>query len=185
MTKLSKKALTERCREILYGSQEVVNEDFEFMMGILSRHSDADKKIGCGVKRMWSDRNPVYTHTRCFFIERLDGSVTDFSFTSCITKANDFKAACRNAIRPQIKAFRVSNNVPDDYHVDHDPESFNSILKRFVDIHGEGKVKENEDLEYGCFLVDKDYEQKWCNFHEQEAKLRAITAKDNLTKKRS
>lgn len=182
---MTKKELTNRCREILYGNPDVQDEDFDFMMGILRMHQEAEEKIGCGVVRMWSDTNPVYVHTRNFFIERKDGTVTDFSFTQCLSPSNHFKSACRNAIRPQIKAFRTINNVPSNYHVDHDPESFDNLLKRFVAIHGKGKVKDNQDMEFGCFLEDKEYEQKWYDFHQQEANLRAITAEANLKKKRT
>lgn len=181
---MTKKAMTERCREILYSNPEVTGDDFVFMMSILARHDEADTKIGCGVKRIWSAQNPVYTHTRNFFVERTDGTTTDFSFVSCITKTDDFKAACRNAIRPQIKQFRMLHNMDSSRHVDHHPESFDSLLKRFVAIHGKGKVKDNADNEYGCFLADPDYERQWYEFHQLEAQLRDITAEENLSKPR-
>ena len=177
--------MTNKCREILYGNVEVENEDFDFMMTILQRHTDADSKIGCGVKRMWSEPNPVYVHTRNFFIERHDGSITDFSFTHCITPKDKFKKACRNAIHPQVQAFRKANNMDRSRHADHDPESFDSILARFVEIHGKSKVVDTQDLSYGCELADPEYQQKWYDFHQQEAKLRDIPWRDNLTKKRS
>lgn len=185
MVNLNKKQTVERCREILYGNKEVVNEDFDFLVNLLHKHPDADKKIGVGVKRIWSDRNPVYTHTRNFFLERVDGTTTDFSFMECISPNNRFKSACRNAIRPQIKAFRVAHNMTADRHVDHHPESFDSLLSRFVERNGKSKVKENEDMEYGCELVEKEYKKKWYDFHQQEARLRDITAAENLTKKRT
>ena len=181
---MTKKEMTERCRSILYGDTEVIGDDFDFMMSILARHSEAQSKIGGGVVRMWSAQNPVYTHTRNFFIERTDGTTTDFSFTQCITKTDDFKSACRNAIRPQIKAFRAEHNMDNSRHVDHHPESFDNLLKRFVEIHGKSKVKDNADNEYGCFLEDPEYEKKWYDFHAAEAQLRDISDKENLTKKR-
>lgn len=182
---MTKKEMTERCRKILHGKPEVIGDDFGFMMQILSRHTEADKKIGCGITRMWSAPNPVYTHTRNFWIERCDGSTTDFSYTHCITPRDEFKSACRNAIHPQIKAFREANNMGRDRHADHHPESFDSILNRFVEEHGKCRVIPTSDNKIGCFLADKDYEKKWCDFHERKAVLRDIPWRDNLTKKRT
>lgn len=181
---MTKKQLTERCRTILYGTPEVLGEDLEFMMSILYMHTEADSKIGCGVKRMWSAPNPVYTNTRNFFIERNDGSTTDFSFTHCITPKDDFKSACRNAIRYQIKEFRIANNMDETRHADHHPESFDSILSRFVSENGKCKVVGTHDNSFGCFLEDEVYEIRWQDFHKTVAKLRDVSAQENLTKKR-
>lgn len=182
---MTKKEMTARCREILYSDEEIVGEDFDFLLGILSRHSEAESKIGEGIKHFWSEQNPVYKHTRCFYLERLDGSTTDFSFTHCISPKNDFKSACRNAIHYQIKAFREANNMDRTRHADHDPESFDSILDRFVKLNGKCKVNETKDHSYGCELVDQEYKNKWCDFHQQEAVLRNISWQENLTKKRN
>jgi hypothetical protein len=181
---MTKKEMTARCREILYGSPEVTGDDLTFMLQILERHTEAESKIGCGVKRMWSAPNPEYRHTRNFWIERHDGSTTDFSFTHCITPKDKFKSACRNTIRPQIKAFREANNMDNTRHADHDPESFDSILSRFVAMHGKSKVNDTKDNSFGCILVDEEYRQKWYDFHQQQAVLRDVPWKDNLTKKR-
>lgn len=181
---MNKKDLIARCREILYGTPEVTGDDLVFMLSILERHTEAESKIGCGVLRMWSEQNPIYTHTRNFWIERYDGSKTDFSFTHCISPKNNFKAACRNAIRDQIKAFRLAHNMDQSRHVDHHPESFVNLLNRFTAIYGQCKVIGTKDNSFGCFLVDKKYETRWQEFHQKEAKLRDISSKDNLTKKR-
>jgi hypothetical protein len=63
---MTKKEMTARCRKILYSSTEVTGDDLTFMLQILDRHTEADSKIGCGVKRMWSAPNPEYRHTRNF-----------------------------------------------------------------------------------------------------------------------
>lgn len=180
---MTKKAMTERCRKILHNQTEVTGEDFDFIMQILNRHTEADRKIGCGVKRIWTDQNPVYTHTKCFYLERFDGTTTDFSFTHCVSPKDDFKSACRNAIHPQIREFRKLNNMSRDRHADHHPESFDSLLSRFVKEHGKCKVIPTEDNKIGCFLADENYKQKWCEFHKQEAKLRDVPWQVNLSKK--
>lgn len=182
---MTKKEMRERCQTILYGSEEVTGDDFDFMLTILNRHTESEKKIGCGVKRIWSAPNPVFTNTRCFYLERHDGTTTDFSYTHCITPKDKVKKAFRNTIHPQIKSFRLANNMGRDRHADHHPESFESLVSRFVAKHGECKVNETEDNEYTCEFVDKKYSQRWYDFHLQEARLRDIPWRDNLTKKRT
>lgn len=186
--KTSKKQLIEKCRHILYSNEDLSplnNTDFKFMLGILKSHPEKDTKIGSGVVSMWTGTNPIYGN-RNFWILRKDGSTTDFSFMKCLSKQNLFKSACRNAIRPQILKFRIKNRIATmkEYHVDHHPESFDSLLTRFVEKHGECKVKIHRDNTFGSVLDDEEYCKKWQDFHQKHAKLRVLSAKENLTKKR-
>lgn len=181
---ITKKEMTARCREILYGEPEVIGDNLTFMLDILNMHTEADSKIGCGVARMWSKQNPVYRHTRNFWVERHDGTTTDFSFTHCISPKDDFKSACRNAIRYQIKVFKDANGMDKTRHADHHPESFDSLLSRFVADNGKCKVIGTKDNSFGCFLEDSEYERRWQEFHQKEAVLRNVSATENLTKKR-
>ncbi|KAK9119265.1 hypothetical protein Scep_017358 [Stephania cephalantha] len=48
-------------------------------------HSEADKKIGAGV-RVFQIRNHPMWKSRCFFIVRQDDSVDDFSFRKCVDR---------------------------------------------------------------------------------------------------
>jgi hypothetical protein len=48
--------------------------DLGFMVALLGRHPHAERKIGCGVRRMWVQANPV-GQGRGFVLERLDGQV--------------------------------------------------------------------------------------------------------------
>lgn len=181
---MTKKALRERCQQILHSDKMMTENDFNFLLNLLETHPDADRKIGCGVVKMWVGQNPTYPTTKCFFLQRMDWTTTDWSFMKCISKGNPFKAACRNAVYPQIKKFREDNKMDSTRHADHHPESFDSILKRFVDINGKGKLRSGEDNQSGNFLADEEYLKKWQDFHQREAVLRNISVKENLTKKR-
>lgn len=85
----TKKALIERVRKILYAYPErgvLTTNDQRFMADLLMHHPDANQKIGGGIARMWVQTNPVYTNTRNFWLERVDGSSTDFSFMECLSE---------------------------------------------------------------------------------------------------
>jgi hypothetical protein len=62
-----------------YRDCETVNlEDSKLLLELLELHPDAEEKRGNGVERFYcgiSDEG-----TRCFFIERTDGTHIDFSF---------------------------------------------------------------------------------------------------------
>jgi len=47
--------------------QTVAEYDHEMLMGLLERHPEADKKIGCGVKRFYKAKTDM--STSCFWID--------------------------------------------------------------------------------------------------------------------
>lgn len=62
---------------------KVAASDAEVIMAALSRHPDAKAKIGCGVSH-FSVRSADYG-SRCFWVNRLDGSTEKFSYRSCLS----------------------------------------------------------------------------------------------------
>ena len=56
--------------------------DAEILRAALALHPDAAAKIGCGVNS-FSVRSADYG-TKCFWINRSDGSTEKFSFRACI-----------------------------------------------------------------------------------------------------
>ncbi len=106
----SKKKLTERCQQILHGfkiNETLPEAETRFLTSLIeSYHPEAALKIGCGVRRMWPGLNE-YGGVG-FYLERHDGSSTDWSFMKSInnpSKWHDFHAACRNAIMDQTISF--------------------------------------------------------------------------------
>jgi len=175
--------------------EDLLPEDFKFMLGVLANHENAEDKIGCGVKRMWV-ATTIYNN-RGFWLERNDGTKTDFSFLRCFTNSSprtDYLKACRKAVESDIiefrdRAFGSSSvitcpilNIPvtkHESHVDHHILPFIKIAKAFFEmekdikfIHGDGKI--------GVEFADKEMEKRGVEFNNQRAQLRIISARANL-----
>ncbi len=56
--------------------------DAVVVAALLARHPEAEAKIGCGISH-FSVRTADYG-TRCFWVNRTDGTTEKFSFTTCI-----------------------------------------------------------------------------------------------------
>lgn len=199
----TKKALTERCRKILhrYEPEESIDApDRDFLeLLIAGYHPDAIDKIGCGIRRMFVRRSEYGNFG--FWLERTDGTQTDFSFVACIsnpTPWQDFCRACRRAIADQILDFKSRSGPPfvceetgailddADVHVDHkSPFTFDEILRgflgwAFID-YRTIPVKPTTDGIQGCFLANESVESSWRTFHRRVAELRIVSRKVNLS----
>jgi len=87
------------CKLLLahYADGETVGpkEHISFLTALLKRHPDATEKIGSGIKRLYRAKAPAPNYgTSCFWVERTDGSVIDFSMAHCFLTESD-KAAIR------------------------------------------------------------------------------------------
>src|SRR5690606_2671391 len=108
----TKKSLTERCRSILYRYEYggcLSENDLQFMSSLVETyHPESSLKVGCGISSMRVEKND---YNKCgFWLERIDGTTTDFSFVSCIThpsKEKDAKGGFRNAIITDILSFKI------------------------------------------------------------------------------
>lgn len=81
----TQKELVEYIRSILrrYTLGDRLNAgDFEFVMDLLSHHSEARKKIGCGIVAITTGKNRF--GTTCFYFTRKDNSKDDFSYVDCV-----------------------------------------------------------------------------------------------------
>jgi hypothetical protein len=56
--------------------------DTEVLRGALALHPDADAKVGCGIAD-FSVRSADFG-SKCFWVNRIDGSTEKFSYKSCI-----------------------------------------------------------------------------------------------------
>jgi len=203
----SKKAVIEFVRENIhskYKDHEAISEPhLTFMVALLRHHPWSDQKIGAGVRKMWVAPTKQY-QTRCFWLERIDGTKTDFSFRQCLelpSEIRDFKQACRQAVAPFVidlkRRFfqnRLSPLCPilhipmtlETSHVDHTPpNTFERIVEDFVGQRSVN-VKTIALLEHGdgCIgnrFADKKFEKDWIDFHNSRAELRVISVKANLS----
>lgn len=210
----TKKARTEHYRAILNESQLNVPlaEYHSDMMELIATHPNVEEKIGVGVESFMVTNMPVYG-SRCFVINRVDGTTIDFSYIACIRGESSHKskvtAAFRYAVSGQILAFKrlafandnarcaISGNSVgyDDVDVDHTPpDTFARIMSDFLTDRGitvdDVGVKENDNrVTHG--LVNSELEAAWTEFHRSRARLRVLAktshkrahANDNTKKK--
>lgn len=202
----TKKAITEELRRILRShpmEEDISGEDGDFLMAVIAWHPDAADKIGCGIKRFFVRMNEAY-RTPSFWLERRDGTQTDWSFYHCLTPKHplhDLLDALRHAIEPQIIQFKRSAfNSPiqpvcpflgtpldwHDCHVDHAmPLTFDVLVKDFLAETGiDPATVVMEGWEDGCVtkrLVDPDLRSRWQDYHREHALLRLTSKLANLS----
>ena len=112
LTFSSKAAIRNHVRGILYrypDDESLGEEDLALMTDLLGWHPWHPLKRGSGLKRIFVRDNHTdlgYVN-RSFWLERLDGSVTDFSYVRCLEPPNaerDFKKLCRDKTWPTFRA---------------------------------------------------------------------------------
>lgn len=203
----SKKAVLDYVRGNIFSKYKdfdfISGDHLSFMIGLLGYHPWGKQKIGVGVARMWLQPNGVYP-TRSFWLERFDGSRTDFSFYQCVNPPDflrDFKDACRRSVAPFVISFRrrffdscggvavcpvlgVRMTLYSS-HVDHEP-SFDFIVGEFIGVRGIDvsgvRLVEHGDGVVGCRFADVGFESDWVGFHNERAVLRVISGEANLRK---
>ncbi|MEZ4614736.1 MAG: DCL family protein [Caldilineaceae bacterium] len=206
----TKKDLLTRVRQILhsYKDGQTLNMfDLAFIGDLLNNHPQAEQKIGCGISSIFVKQNPVFHGNRGFWIRREDGTQTDFSFMECLSPSSQKKkvlSAFRAAVEPFTFAFKQQffDSLADgiatcDYtgqvltfvgsHVDHKPpNTFEKIFSDFID---------NEDLDIAKIellggaqdnliqdeIADPTIKDRWITFHNQQAELRVVSSKANLS----
>lgn len=181
-------------------------DDFDFMVDLLQRHENPEIKIGVGIDYMYVTTNTTYGgRNREFWLVRIDGSQTDFSFMKCLkheSRLQKFKKACRNAVAPTINEFKIEcflegpslccplsgevMTLDNNCHVDHEaPNTFDVIVSDFITSTlvnvDEVELLTGEDGRVTVDFVDKVLEQKFVEFHNERAKLRLLSRLGNLS----
>lgn len=193
-----------------YRNGDTINEqDFQFLLNLLQRHPEARDKIGCGVKRFFKAR-VISKGTDCFWLEREDGTSTDFSFKSCVAGKGksldqEFAEACREAVQPELDAAKkahfqqhgnadgkvpceVSGELVAIYesHLDHKkPMTFEVIVKTFIAANKltitRGMLSIPTDAQYVTIFVDEEIRRRFIDYHRSVCALRIVAAKANLS----
>ncbi len=172
------------------------------LMDLLAMHPDAERKIGPGVERFEVRQQG---RNRCFWVVRVDGSETDFSFLKCLSASRAdpmarFLSAARRAVAGQARAVRDAafrdtatlicpiTEEPftvESCHIDHHPRPFVFWARLFVCARGRiPATRTHEDGQVGEFFADEDDERAWVAFHAAAAEMRAVSAAGNLRKPR-
>ena len=202
----TKKSVEERVKCILYsyaGGQELSQDDFDFISDLLTLHDGYEQKRGCGIESIFIRSNPVY-RIPGFWIRRIDGTETDFSYLKCLrpsSKRREFEQALRAAVAPDIQQFRIDffSRGPSrcpftgesltfaNAHVDHAaPYTFKSLVDSFIDtyVYDFDRVEilgKGVDGVIQRTLADDGLMDSWIAYHRQWAKLRVVSRTANLS----
>ncbi|KAL5751094.1 hypothetical protein ACOSP7_025697 [Xanthoceras sorbifolium] len=90
--------LDRKLRNILYKypiDQTLSESDKHTLMMALYFHPRRAEKIGAGVQEIKVTSHPEYQNTRCFSLERTDGTIEDFSYRKCVLGALEIIAPGR------------------------------------------------------------------------------------------
>lgn len=178
--------------------------DFDFVFDLLRNHPNAEAKIGAGVASIVVRRNPIYPATRGFYLYRIDGSSTDFSWVECVSpspKRKKVLAALRFAVESQTIAFKRAffdnggghcelTGEPITFvgsHVDHVPPlTFDRLVDQFCCEYGlnlEALPLRDEfaDNRYIDVLDDDVVTFRFAEYHRQFANLRVLSRLGNLS----
>lgn len=184
-------------------------KDTKFLLDLLEGHHDPDKKIGAGVKKIKIRQDTDFNkRNRKFFIIRVDGTESNFSYKKCITPdsiVKKFQAACREAVSEDILYFKkqkleecspmcpISGKLLNRHnsHVDHARPEFRNIVEQFIienkiDIHSvEIECEDDMGCHHARRFKDKNIRNLFRVFHSENATLQLVFDKENLIKKRS
>lgn len=174
-----------------------------FLSELIGMHPESGAKIGCGVDRFEIRPSDVNPAQRTFWLVRMDGTETDFSYLKCLTPPTplqDFKAACRSAVVDRVLAFKneafaVASILPcavtgepvgpDGCHIDHAPPwTFDRIASEFAlgysDDEIRAMVRPTTDGESRTVFADPETAAAFLAFHDSRAVLRVVSIRVNL-----
>lgn len=185
--------------------QTLDTDDTRFVLALIDNHPQAAIKIGNGIDSIIVRRNPIYTQTRGFYLNRVDATGTDVSWTECLTPTPHHKKvirALRVLIEEQTFAFKqkfFDDEVDPtceltgqsitflDSHVDHVPPlTFDSLVEQFCNEFGFdlNTIPLRDDLadnKYVDLLDDDLLALRWQDYHHQRAVLRVVSRFGNLS----
>ena len=171
------------------------------LLTLLKRHTEAEDKIGCGVSYFYVGKAAY--GTKCFFVKRVDGTTTDFSYITA-TKAKSktvnqsFIDACRLISTEQTRKFKMDafnsgpvfceiTNKPltlETCHVDHEyPNTFENIVRAFMSQidWSEEDISKPNDNQFLTTIVNEELAKKFRWYHEKCANLRLLYGPVNMS----
>lgn len=90
------------------GETVTAPEHVAILYDLLRCHVDSAQKIGPGIARFFIEDAPDHPST-CFWVERVDGTKTDFGLPACLDSAENLNCqALRQVIRSDVEKFRKS-----------------------------------------------------------------------------
>lgn len=203
----TKEALRDRIRGIVAAysdEQELSVTDLTFTLAVLDRHPQAETKVGCGVASMTVRTNPVYRSNRGFYLIRVDGTGTDWSWTECLNPTPHPRKvirAMRVLVEPQTLAFKHAFFAKGPQvceltgalitfvgsHVDHIPPlTFEKLVADFLEEYrlDIGAIPLRDELADNNYVdaIDDDFiAVRWIEYHRSHAALRVVSRLGNLS----
>jgi len=179
-------------------------DDEVFLRDLIAIHPEAEQKIGCGISGFTTEVDPIWRTTRHFVVVRTDGSITDFSFHTCIDGNNhrkDVLQALRHAVSDQVINFQrlsfcrctpvlcpyTGEELSTSHcHVDHEPpNTFLSLVTQWMKELGIGypdiELVDNVDNQWVREMKDERLSSSWQRFHISNCNLRLISPTANLS----
>lgn len=181
---------------------DVDEEDDLFLRALLQRHRDATEKIGKGVHYFTIETEQKYK-TRGFWLHRIDGTKTDFSYRMCIRSSShreDVLSALREAVSGQMIKFREEVFDGKEYalcpltnqqltrqqvHVDHVyPQTFSQLVKDWSaqeEINLDTvPLEKSTDGKIGRKINDAYVVESFQWYHQKHARLQTIEKHINI-----
>lgn len=191
----TKKAALAYCSALLKNG--ISEDDFPFLHDLLLRHPNAELKIGPGVESFYIGS---CEYGDCFWLRRVDGTKTDWSFRQCfqpLKPETKTSQAFRQVVRPQILQFKDDLEWPrrcaltdvlierDAAHADH-IVPFRVLLDNFLTDLGltlaDLPTVEQDDGETSRTLQNTDVARQWYEYHAKHARLQAVSVHANLSR---
>ena len=202
----TRKAAEEAIRSVLHHAPlrvPLTGDEFALISALVSCHPDAEARIGAGIASI--DVRIIDYGQRGFWITRVDGTMTDFSYRKALDGAPNQRtlvlSALRREVREDIDAFRREVFALDphpvcpltgqplafgpDAHVDHSDPTFVELAEGWVLTQGGwDAVNVCPDDGPGQRLVDHAQHADWIAWHRQRARLRVVHRSANLARYR-
>lgn len=178
-------------------------KEYAYLLDLVSRHPDADSKIGAGIQSFYVHRS-VTGHI-ALSIKRVDTTLVDISWVTCVkakpkTNRDNLLAAMRAAVQTQIanvKATYTPNmncEICDtsiysllECHVDHKKPAFLEIANAFIEQNESPQVFDDDPVRNNAVFTKDDavYQKRWQAYHHQHATLRLVHANCNLSRRKT
>lgn len=192
-------------RDAVKDRQPILDDDaVDLLLGVVAAHPQATQKVGVGIAGFFVARSPDYP-TRCFYLRRVDGSETDFSWNETMSPTSPItrlRMACRNATMDQKLEFKdrewpITDGgericpitgkefTRESAHVDHQPpQTYMKLVDDWLSAEGlsigDVPIDHIGDLRSVDAFADVRQGEDWSEFHREHAVLRLVSAEGNL-----
>lgn len=178
-----------------HDGEELNSNDDELLFELIQGHPEMEKKVGLGVKHFFCEKSPNHP-TRCFHLERIDGTTTDFSYLSCIsgnppTLEQQFYDACRYSVSERLiqekeALFKKAGGIMicqktgdkitiQEAEYRHTMPRFRDIVKDFIAEFNititYDQLSHGSDMQYVVKFADQNIENMFKKYHREKSSL--------------